>query len=70
MKGEWLYKISILMGNSPEICRRHFAALAPEALEDNVEFCNKGGSITEAPTADFAFECDLSRARGTDIFGA
>ena len=26
MKGESLYKISELMGNSPEICRRHYAA--------------------------------------------
>lgn len=31
MKGESLYKISALMGNSPEICRRHYAALVPEA---------------------------------------
>ncbi len=38
MKGESLYKISVLMGNSPEICRRHYAALAPEALSDSVEF--------------------------------
>jgi integrase len=38
MKGESLYKISTLMGNSPEICRRHYAALIPEALGDSVEF--------------------------------
>lgn len=38
MKGESLYKISTLMGNSPEICRRHYAALLPEALADSVEF--------------------------------
>ena len=38
MKGESLYKISTLMGNSPEICRRHYAALLPEALIDSVEF--------------------------------
>ena len=38
MKGESLYKISKLMGNSPEICRRHYAALIPEALSDSVEF--------------------------------
>ena len=37
-KGESLYKISTLMGNSPEICRRHYAALLPEALTDCVEF--------------------------------
>ena len=38
MEGESLYKISILMGNSPEICRRHYAALIPEALADCVNF--------------------------------
>jgi integrase len=32
MKGESLYKISTLMGNSPEICRRHYAVLMPESL--------------------------------------
>ena len=38
MKGESLYKIATLMGNSPEICRRHYAALVPEALTETVEF--------------------------------
>jgi len=38
MKGESLYKISKLMGNSPEICRRHYAHLAPESLEACVDF--------------------------------
>ncbi len=38
MKGESLYKISVLMGNSPEICRRHYAALIPEMLVSSVEF--------------------------------
>ena len=38
MKGESLYKISQLMGNSPEICRRHYAALLPESLVNSVEF--------------------------------
>jgi hypothetical protein len=38
MKGESLYKISKLMGNSPEICRKHYAALIPEAMTDVVEF--------------------------------
>jgi len=38
MKGESLYKISKLMGNSPEICRRHYAALIPEEMGDSVEF--------------------------------
>jgi integrase len=38
MKGESLYKIATLMGNSPEICRRHYAALMPESLVESVEF--------------------------------
>lgn len=38
MKGESLYKISNLMGNSPEICRKHYAALLPELMTDVVEF--------------------------------
>lgn len=37
-KGESLYKISTLMGNSPDICRRHYAALIPEQMRDVVEF--------------------------------
>lgn len=40
-KGVSLYKISTLMGNSPEICRRHYAALVPEALVTEVEFHSK-----------------------------
>jgi integrase len=38
--GVSLYKISTLMGNSPEICRRHYAALIPEEMADVVEFNN------------------------------
>jgi integrase len=38
MKGESLYKISKLMGNSPDICRRHYAALVPEEMVGSVEF--------------------------------
>ncbi len=29
--------MSELMGNSPEICRRHYAALIPEQIRDTVE---------------------------------
>lgn len=43
-KGESLYKIAELMGNSPEICRRHYAALVPEKMHDVVEF----GSASDA----------------------
>jgi integrase len=42
MKGETLFKISALMGNSPEICRRHYAALLPESLVECVEFPDVG----------------------------
>ncbi|MBM4045056.1 MAG: hypothetical protein FJ279_08080 [Planctomycetes bacterium] len=37
-KGESLYKIAVLMGNSPDICRKHYAALVPEERHDVVEF--------------------------------
>ena len=37
-KGESLYKISELMGNSPEICRKHYAVLVPERMKETVEF--------------------------------
>jgi hypothetical protein len=51
MKGESLYKISALMGNSPEICRRHYAALVPEAMADTVEFGQPGPANTVHPMA-------------------
>jgi len=41
-KGESLYKISTLMGNSPDICRKHYAALVPETMTDTVEFPQVG----------------------------
>lgn len=41
-KGESLYKIAELLGNSPEICRRHYAALLPEKMRDTVEFEDTG----------------------------
>ena len=36
--GVSLYKISTMMGDRLGICRRHYAALIPEALADCVEF--------------------------------
>ncbi|MCH7721157.1 MAG: hypothetical protein IH988_09255 [Planctomycetes bacterium] len=38
MKGESLFKISALLGNSPGICGPHYAALIPEEMRDTVEF--------------------------------
>ena len=49
MKGESLYKISTLMGNSPEICRRHYAAIIPEALADTVEFDDRAPNFKPTP---------------------
>ena len=40
-----LYHISEFMGNSPRICRKHYAALVPEAMHDVVEFTK----MPEAP---------------------
>lgn len=37
-RGESLYKISQIMGNSPEVCRRHYAALTIESLQGCVDF--------------------------------
>jgi len=45
-RGRSLYHISEFMGNSPAICRKHYAALVPEAMHDVVEFTKK----PEAPT--------------------
>jgi hypothetical protein len=50
MKGESLYKISKLMGNSPEICSRHYAALIPEEMGDSVEFGTKASVQRNAVT--------------------
>ena len=36
--GVSLFKIATLMGNSPEICRRHYAALAPECMSHDIDF--------------------------------
>ncbi|MFA6132774.1 MAG: tyrosine-type recombinase/integrase [Phycisphaerae bacterium] len=46
-RGKSLYHVSALMGNSPEICRKHYAALIPEAMADTVEF----GPAPAAPRA-------------------
>jgi len=36
--GVSLYQVSVLMGNRPEICRRHYAALIPQTLTECVSF--------------------------------
>ena len=60
MKGESLYKISKLMGNSPEICGRHYAALIPEEMGDSVEFETKAVS----QQASVATEPQSNRSNG------
>jgi hypothetical protein len=51
MKGESLYKISTLMGNSPEIRRRHYAALSPETLAETAEFMQSSPKRINASVA-------------------
>ena len=51
-RGESLYKIAALMGNSPDICRRHYAALVPEAMHDSVEFATPVGASEPEQPAD------------------
>ncbi len=60
IKGESLYKIATLMGNSPEICRRHYAALSPESLVDTVEFMATP-EVSDAPSNVVAFEAERVR---------
>ena len=40
---ESLHKISTLMGNSPEICREHYAVLKPEKMGETVQFRRNEG---------------------------
>lgn len=49
--GVSLFQISTLMGNSPEICRRHYAALVPEAMGDVVNFGHNPRSHDESNRA-------------------
>lgn len=49
IRGESLYKIATLMGNSPEICRRHYAALSPQSLTLSVEF--RSNAAITGPTS-------------------
>jgi len=51
-KGESLYKIAELMGNSPDICRRHYAAILPHEMRDEVEFGTRRVAKGSAPARD------------------
>lgn len=37
-RGISLFKIATMMGNSPDICQRHYAALVPAEMRGDVEF--------------------------------
>ena len=49
MAGTALQKISKMMGNSVQICERHYAALLPESLIDCVEFPKKVAAEASYP---------------------
>lgn len=51
MKGESLYKISKIMGNSPQVCEKHYAALLPECLFASVEFEHEPPTAAVVPPA-------------------
>ena len=60
-KGESLYKISALMGNSPDICRRDYAALIPEQMRDTVEFVRPEPPSPSPPETNQALLQELLR---------
>jgi len=66
-KGESLYKIATLMGNSPEICRRHYAALIPEKMAEVVEFEDNKPSGTEDRDTKEMLQEILRKLNGVDI---
>lgn len=63
-KGVSLYKIATLMGNSPEICRRHYAALIPEEMAEVVEFPFHGETIERAHETNQLLKEILKEVRG------
>jgi integrase len=44
-RGLSLFQIAALMGNSPEICRRHYAALVNEQMAGSVDFGAQAAEI-------------------------
>jgi len=59
-KGESLFKIAELMGNSPAICRKHYAALMPERMFNTVEF-EEPAVANPAPQVEAMFEKILNK---------
>ena len=68
-KGESLYKIATLMGNSPEICRRHYAALIPEKMSDVVEFSDNNEFKIGDQGAKEMLQQILHKLKGDDDSG-
>lgn len=63
-KGVSLYKIATLMGNSPEICRRHYAALIPEEMTEVVEFSFHGETAAKDPETNQLLREILREVKG------
>ncbi|MFC1633601.1 tyrosine-type recombinase/integrase [Planctomycetota bacterium] len=63
-KGVSLYKIATLMGNSPEICRRHYAALIPEEMAEVVEFPFHGETTEKGHETNQLLREILKEVRG------
>ena len=54
------------MGNSPEICRKHYAALIPEKMSEVVEFSDNRPSKTEDQGTKEMLQEILRKLNGTD----
>jgi hypothetical protein len=62
--GQALYKISKLMDNSPDICRRHYAALIPEEMTEVVEFSDNQKKAVEDDDTKVMLKKILTRLDG------
>ena len=60
-KGVSLYKIAELMGNSPNICRKHYAVLIPERMQDTVEFEEQQAVLDDGSNIEVMFKEILDR---------
>ena len=54
------------MGNSPEICRKHYAALIPEEMAEVVEFSASETGKIENYKTEKMLKAILSELKGTD----
>ena len=63
--GMSLFKIAELMGNSPEICRRHYAALVPEQMHSEINFYAAGDSCGKQTPPPDRHDVDPFAAEGT-----